>query len=126
MKRFWIALALLALVFSASWGNTFYLEHLAGQLSAMLAQAEALGEAGDWDGAMELTRRAEALWEDHDVYLHVTLRHTDTDNVFLSFQEVKEFIHCQEGGEYSAANAVLLGQIHLLCEQEQFNLKNLL
>lgn len=126
MKRFWIALALLALVFSASWGNTFYLEHLAGQLSAMLAQAEALGEAGDWDGAMELTRRAEALWEEHDTYLHVTLRHGDTDAIFLSFQEVKELIHCREEGEYSAANAVLLGHIHLLYEQEQFNLKNLL
>lgn len=126
MKRMWIALGLLVLVFAAAWGNTFYLKHLTGQLSALLAQAEVLGEAGDWDNAMELTRRAEALWEDHDVYLHVTLRHIDTDNVFLSFQEVKEFIHCQEGGEYSAANAVLLGHIHLLCEQEQFNLKNLL
>ena len=126
MKRMWIALGLLVLVFAAAWDNTFYLKHLTGQLSALLTQAEAWGEAGDWDRALELTRRAEALWEDHDVYLHVTLRHTDTDNVFLSFQEVKEFIHCQEGGEYSAANAVLLGHIHLLCEQEQFNLKNLL
>lgn len=125
MKRMWISLALLVLVFAAAIGNTFYLERLCGQLSSLLTQAETRGEAEDWEKALELTRQAEALWDRHDMYLHVTLRHTDTDDVFLSFKEVKEFLQCQEEGEYSAANAVLLGQIHLLCEQEQFNLKNL-
>lgn len=126
MKRLWIALALLVLVFAAAWGNTVYLERLSGELTALLTEAEALGETGSWDRALELTRRAETLWEEHDAYLHITLRHTDTDNVFLSFQEVKELLQCREEGEYSAASAVLLGQIRLLCEQERFHLKNLL
>lgn len=126
MKRLYIALALLCAVFLLTWGNTFYLGMLTDDLSALLTEAEVRGERGEWDTALKLTRQAETLWEDHDMYLHVTLRHTDTDAIYLSFQQVTEFLNCREGGEYSAANAALLGQIGLLYEQEQFNLKNLL
>ena len=65
-------------------------------------------------------------WDRHAVYLHVLLRHTEVDDVNTSFQEVREFINCQEGGEYSAANARLMTQISLLYEAEQFTLKNVL
>lgn len=126
MKRLWIAVTLLVVVFAASWANTLYLERLSGELTALLTEAEAMGETGHWDRALELTQRAEVLWEKHDAYLHVTLRHVDTDNIFLSFQAVKEYLQCQEAGEYSAASAMLLGHIRLLYEQEEFNLKNLL
>ena len=59
-----------------------------------------------------------------DGYLHVTLRHSDTDLIHVGFQEVLEFIECQEGGEYSAANARLAAQIQLIYESEQLTLKN--
>lgn len=126
MKRLWIAVALLCTVFLLTLGNTVYLGRFTGDLTALLTEAELRGEQGRWDTALKLTRQAEALWKDHDVYLHVTLRHADTDAIYLSFRQVTEFLHCREGGEYSAANAVLLGQIGLLYEQEQFDLKNLL
>ncbi len=65
-------------------------------------------------------------WEDQEKYLYTVLRHSDTDEIFTSFREVGEFINCQEGGEYSAANARLIAQIELLYKMEQFNLKTLL
>ena len=126
MRRLWIAFAILAAVFAATWSNTLYLKALTEELTDLLTQAEVFGEAGDWDKALELTRQAESRWQEHALYLHTTLRHSDTDEIFLSFQEVAEFLHCQEGGEYSAANAVLIGRLDLLYEQEEFNLKNLL
>ena len=54
------------------------------------------------------------------------LRHSDTDQIYTGFQEVLEFLTCQEAGEYSAANARLMTQISLLYEAEQFTLKNVL
>lgn len=126
MRRLWVAVAVLLAIFAATWANTFYLSSLTQELTDLLLSAEARGEAGDWAASLELTERAQALWEDRAVYLHTTLRHQDIDEVLLGLREVEEFLRCQEGGEYSAANARLIGHLELLREQEQLNLKNLL
>ena len=65
-------------------------------------------------------------WLSHDAYLHVLLRHSETDEIYIDFREVAEFIQCEEAGEYSAANARLIAQLELLSEAEQLTLKNIL
>lgn len=126
MKRLWIACGILAVLFAATLYNASYLDRLTASLADQLTQAEAYAEAGDWTEAARLTEGAFDEWESHTLYLHVLLRHADTDDVNSSFQEVGEFITCQEGGEYSAANARLITQIRLLYEAEQLSLKNIL
>lgn len=126
MKRLWIACGILAVLFAATLYNASYLDRLTDSLSDQLTQAEACAEAGDWAEAARLTEGAFDEWESHTLYLHVLLRHADTDDVNSSFQEVGEFITCQESGEYSAANARLMTQIRLLYEAEQLSLKNIL
>lgn len=126
MKRLWIAIVIMALVFCATLYNAHYLSVFTHQLTDLLADAEALAEAGDWDRAEDLTGEAYQLWEDHSGYLHILLRHQDTDQVHIGFREVWEFLNRQEDGEYSAANARLMTQIELLYEAEQLTLKNVL
>ena len=126
MRRLCIALALLLLVLAGSAWSTHRLGTISGQMTSLLTQAEVLGEGGSWEEALSLTRQAETIWKNHEFFLHVILRHSDTDNITHSFREVKEFLHCREGGEYSAANAILMGRIYLLYEQERCTLKNLL
>ena len=126
MKRLWIACGILAILFAATLYNASYLNRLTASLADQLTQAEACAEAGAWAEAARLTEGAFDEWESHTLYLHVLLRHADTDDVNSSFQEVGEFITCQEGGEYSAANARLITQIRLLYEAEQLSLKNIL
>lgn len=126
MKRLWIALLLLTAIASASWAHTRYLTGFTDRLTGLLAQAEALADEGDWDSSLSLTETARALWGEGELYLHITLRHSDTDAILLSFSQVRELLLAREEGEYSAANAVLIGQLGLLCEQECLNLKNLL
>ena len=123
MKRLWIAAAILAALFCATLLNSWYLRGFTRELTGLLEQAEALAEAGDWERADLLTRSAFEHWSSRDGYLHVTLRHSDTDLIHVGFQEVLEFIECQEGGEYSAANARLAAQIQLIYESEQLPLK---
>lgn len=126
MKRLWIACAILAAVFAATFANSLYLNQFTDELTDLLLEAEARCEEGNWEKALALTMEAEARWESHGSYLHTTLRHSDIDDVYLGFRQAKEFLRRQEDGEYSAANAVLIGHIGLMCEQEQFTLKNLL
>ena len=113
MRRLWIACGILAALFAAALYNTWHLDRLTASLSDQLTRAEACAEAGNWEEAARLTEGAFDEWDSHTVYLHVLLRHADTDEV-------------SKGGEYSAANARLIAQIRLLYEAEQLSLKNIL
>lgn len=126
MKRIWIALALLLAIFGCAVYNGCYLGELTGEIGGLLTQAEAQAEAGRWEEAEKLTEAARRRWEEKDLYLHVTLRHSDADQVYTGFREVTEFLASREQGEYSAANAKLIAQLELLAEAEQLSLKNVL
>ena len=126
MKRLWIACAILALLFAATLWNAGRLEHFTAGITDLLEQAggEAKGEA--WREAYALTRLAYDKWEERSTYLHITLRHSDADDIRAGFQEVLEFLQCREAGEYSAANARLIARLELLAEAEQLSLENIL
>lgn len=126
MKQLWIALGLLAALFSATIANSLCLRSFTGEVSSLLIQAEERWEAGDQEEALTLTRQAEAKWKSRSLYLHTTLRHSDIDPVDLLFQQTLALLQSQEGGEYAASNAALLGQLKLVWEQEQLDFQNLL
>jgi len=126
MKRLWIAIAILLVIFSATIWNARVLAGFLSNLNELLAQAEASAESGQWEEAQRLTCQAQERWESHGAYLHTVLRHSDIDEVDTGFGEVQEFLQCQEGGEYSASNAKLMTQITLICEAEQLTLQNIL
>ncbi|MEG1858178.1 MAG: DUF4363 family protein [Pseudoflavonifractor sp.] len=126
MKRFYIALLLLAALFSATLYNAHFLNTLTSQLTDLLAQAELAAEAQQWGDAEELTQHANHLWQEHTMYLHILLRHNDTDDVNLGFREVQALILKQDAADYTAANARLMVEIELLYEAEQLSLRNVL
>lgn len=126
MKRAWIALAILCAVFAAALYNGYVLRGFTEELTGLLTLAQTQAEHDAWNEADELTRAAAEKWEAQDAYLHITLRHADTDSIHTSFREVEEFLESREQGEYSAANVRLIALIELLNESEQLTLKNIL
>ena len=126
MQRLWIAAALLASVIILALWNSWYLKSYLTRISDLLVHAEVLAEEGDWEGAGRLTQDAYRRWDGKTGYLYTVLRHADTDEVYAGFREVREYLFCQEAGEYSAANARLVAQLELLWEMEQLTLQNLL
>ena len=126
MKRIGIAIGLLLIILTGTLAHSFYIASFTHDLSLLLEAAEAEAEQGAWDKAEELTEIARDKWEQRTTYLHITLRHTETDEVYTGFREVAEFIQCQEAGEYSAANARLIASLELMAEAEQLTLKNVL
>ena len=126
MKRLWLAAVLLAAVFAVALWNSASLREFTGEISAILQEAGAEAADGSWDQAARLTGRAREIWEDQDVYLHITLRHADTDEIYACFQEVEALLSSREWGEYAAANARLITRMELLWESEAPTLKNFL
>jgi len=126
MKRLWFSVLLLAIIFAASLWNVSYLGRITTTVAALLSDAEVLAESDDWSGAEALTNEAKTLWESRESYLYTTLIHSDTDDVYVGFREVLELIYCQEGGEYSAANARLISKLELLHKMDQLTIRNIL
>ena len=126
MKRLWIALALLAAVFAAVLWNSRTLTGFTGELTDLLSQAGAQASAEDWTGAGELTRQAQDRWTAWDGYLHIMLRHADTDEIDTGFREVLAYLACRDVEEYAAANARLMARLNRLSEAEQLTWNNVL
>ena len=128
MRRLCTSLGLLVLLAAACGIHTAYLGQFTRQLSGQLTQAQELVEQEDWDGAARLTERAKEQWTAHGGYLHTTLRHTDIDEILISFDEALAFLRGSEHqpAEYAAANARLITQLDLLLEAELPSITNLL
>lgn len=126
MKRLYIALAILAIIFATTLYNAHFLNRFTTDVTQFLSEAEKKVAAGDWAAARELTDEARAVWENHTLYLHILLRHNDTDDVFIGFQEISRLLSTGEEAEYRSVNARLMAEVSLLYEAEQFSLKNVL
>ncbi|MCI8594519.1 MAG: DUF4363 family protein [Oscillospiraceae bacterium] len=126
MKKLWWAVVVLALLLSATLWNSHCVAAVTDDLAAQLSRACELAESGDWKTAEKITRAAQEQWEDATGYLYTVLPHSSTDAVEVGFHEVLEFLTCQESGEYSAANAVLIAHIRLLSDMERLTPRNLL
>lgn len=128
MRRLYVSVGLIILMAALAGIHVWHLERFTGQLTSLLTQAQEQVERENWDEAARLTHQAKDRWLDHDAYLHITLRHADTDAIQISMDEALAFL---EGGErqpseYAAVNARLLTQLGLLAEAELPTITNLL
>ena len=128
MKRLYLSVGLIALLAVLSGLHIWQLNRVTGQLTDLLTQAQELVEQEDWEGAARLTRQAKERWMEWEGYLHITLRHADTDALQISMDEALAFLEGgeQQPAEYAAVNARLLTQLGLLVEAELPTITNLL
>ena len=128
MKRLYLSIGLIALLAALSGLHVWHLSRFTGQLTRMLGQAQELVEGENWEEAAGLTHQVRDRWMAHEGYLHITLRHADTDAVQLTMDETLAFLEGAERqpAEYAAANARLRAQLELLVEAELPTLTNLL
>lgn len=126
MRRLWMASLLLALLLALCLGNAWYSLTLTRQLAGQLNEAQALVEQDRWQDARALTRQAYDSWNGHHFYLHVFLRHSDTDQILRTFRQVTQYLELEELDQYVAANADLVAQLELLSEMEQPSVVNIL
>ncbi|MBD9088787.1 MAG: DUF4363 family protein [Clostridiales bacterium] len=125
VKRLWSAAALLLVLLGGALWNAWYADRLSGRMAGQLEQAQELADRGDWEGAARLSRESFGLWQAHDAYLHVMMRHSDTDQILRGFRALDQYLALEESDQYTAANAELICQLELLSEMEQPSLVNI-
>jgi hypothetical protein len=125
MKHLWISAAILAALFCATLLHTFYLRSITDDLATLLEQADASAFDGAWEQAETQEQQALTHWEKQNQYLHVFLRHSDIDQIYTLFQELDQFIRCQDLPNYAATNARLRTQLELLYDMEALSVQNI-
>lgn len=125
MRRLWAAAAILAVLLGGTLWNAWYAERLTGEMIQQLEQAQKRTAQGDWEGAAKLSEQAFQSWQDHEAYLHILMRHSDTDEILSSFRALEQYLALKETDQYTAANAELMTQLELLAEMEQPSLVNI-
>ncbi|MEG0825176.1 MAG: DUF4363 family protein [Oscillospiraceae bacterium] len=126
MKRFFVAVFILAAVFSITLWNSGHLQSYTGELSNLLVRAKLSAAEEDWPLAKALTGQALDKWQCKANYLHITLRHNDTNAIYEAFREAASMAEHRDSSGYAAANAKLLAHLELLYGMEQLNFKNVL
>ena len=126
MKRFWLSFGVLAVMLCAALGNAVYVDTVADAVTGSLRTAEELADRGEWGQARELTRQCFGRWEDCRTYLHIVSRHSDLDEILVSFRSVLQYLELEEMDQYAAENRELVTHITLLAEMEQPDWLNVL
>ena len=83
MRRLYVSVGLIALMAALSGLHVWHMDTFTGQLSDLLTQAQEQVERENWDEATRLTHQVKDRWMNHERYLHITLRHADTDAIHL-------------------------------------------
>jgi len=126
MKRLFCAFVILIVLFGVSLLAGHAVGQLSGQYVRQLNQAQQLAQQENWDQARTITQKVYQSWQEHSFFLHTLLRHSDTDQILLSFRSVEEYLRLEEMDQYAAANAQLVTQLELMAEMEQASLENVL
>lgn len=126
MKPFWISSMILAAMFVLLLLNAQHLQVMIEPLQEELTQAGEHAKTGDWDTALQMTREVHDTWNSKKMYLHITLPHSNIDQIFMLLEEATSYLEHKKIGEYSAANQRLISQLDLLYEMETLTLTNIL
>lgn len=126
MKPFWISCLILTSMIALTLYNTQHLKHVIQPLEVQLTQAATYAEAEDWDHALQLTQEVYKAWEGHKTYLHVTLPHSNIDQIYMLLEDSLAYLEHKEIGEYVAAYKNLIIQMDMLYDMETLTLTNIL
>ena len=126
MSRLWLALSLLLTILGISLVNAVYLTGLTDSITERLQAAEEMAERGAWEQANTITTQCLSDWNSYHTYLHIIARHSDTDDILISFRSVLQSLKLRDLDEYAAENLELITQIALLAEIEQPDWLNVL
>ena len=126
MKRLQISCSLLLGLLAISLYNGHHVRQLTDEMIYLLSSAQEMSQQDQWDTALQMTQSAYNSWENHHTYLHIVMRHADTDQILRSFRCVLQYLDIRELDQYVSANADLICQIGLLAEMEQVSLANVL
>ena len=121
MKKELFAVALLALILALSVLNTRAIGSLCGDLEALVRDSASAAEKENWAESQQKLETAIALWQKHEGYTGIVLRHTDIETLTDDFFELTEHIYTRDPAATKAASALVCEHLKSIAKMESFD-----
>lgn len=122
MKKMYIGILILAVLFAASLYNVKYLEYKIGALVGIVEEANLAAEQQNYKAAAETLQKAINSWEAMDGYTHIFIRHSEIDGTTDAFYELKSELLAADLGAAAGAYGKLQAHLNSLITMEQVSL----
>jgi hypothetical protein len=124
-KLLWSAGIILLLLLSCCY-TTWRVNTICEDAAALLEQAETKCQLGDYEGAEDTVYLSKAVWDRHEYFLGLALRHTESDDVGILYPALLETCRQKDHEEFSLRNLELIAILRHLGRMEQPYLFNIL
>lgn len=126
MKKILVSVGILAVITGFCWWTAWRVNRLCASSAALLDAAETQVLLGDYPGAEETAEEAYRIWQGHEEFFGMALRHTESDDVGILFPPLQESIRQKDAGEFLLRARELAATLRHLGRMEQPYLFNIL
>ena len=119
MKRIWGALLLLIGIVGFCWWSTARVDQICENAANLLYQAETCCALGDFQGAEEYADASRRLWEQHEGFLGMALRHTESDDIYTLFPPLLQSCQSHDAEDFTQRNQELRAVLRVLSRMEK-------
>lgn len=126
MKKMLISTVTILLLLAFCINSTYRVEKVCEETSGLLRKAETQCLLGDYQGAEDIIRLSQTLWQRNEGFLGIVLRHTESDNVDILFPSLLETCNQKNPSEFMLRNMELLATLRQLSRMEYPYIFNIL
>ena len=118
MRKLWTAILILAAIIGFCTWNTWHVDQICKDTSALLRQAEISCTRGDFEGAQDLILSSQSIWNRHEGFLGMALRHTESDDIGILYPPLLETCRQKDLEEFNRRNLELIATLKHLSRME--------
>lgn len=118
MRKLWTALLILAAIIGFCTWTTWHVDQICQDTSQLLQEAESCCARGDFEGAGELVFSSQSIWNQHEGFLGMALRHTESDDIGILFPPLLESCRQKDREEFNRRNLELIATLKHLSRME--------
>ena len=126
MKKIVASLITILLILALCVYSVHRVDRVCREATGLLREAETYCLLGDYDGAKEIVRLSQAVWQKNEGFLGVALRHTESDDIDILYPGLIESCALEDGEEFILRNLELIAVYKQLARMEQPYLFNIL
>lgn len=119
MKKLTLPLLLLTFMVAFCVWATWRADALCTQSAELLEKANVRYTLGDYDGASDYVNQSKKIWDDHEGFFGIALRHTESDDIDILFPPLLETCRQKDSDEFFRRNLELIATFHHLSRAEQ-------
>ena len=126
MKKLYSALGILLVITGFCWFTAWRVDDLCNTSASLLEAAETQVMLGDYDAAVETVNHSFRLWNRHEGFFGMALRHTESDDVGILYPVLQEACRQKDQREFLLRARELAANLRHLGRMEQPYLFNIL